>query len=246
MKNTALFLLTLCAILTGISKSYAQQADPNGLSFEFVENSISFTKADKALIEQTVTESEKSIRTLLPELPENIKVILEIMPRNIDQVGGTTGRAQKFDPYGEVFVYISSEYPGGVEAAVNASLTYTIHHEFHHLARGWTMEGNKFERGIDIAMVNEGMAVVFGEIYSQEILEGNSIPDEAEAWIAEVLELPKDANYNTWMNEHPDGRQGIGYRSGNYLIRKAMEKSGKNILEMSELQPEEVLVLAGY
>lgn len=246
MKNSTNFFLILYILITGISELHAQQPDQDGLVFEFVENSISFTEADKTLIEQTITESEKAIRTLLPELPINIKVILEIMPRNIDQVGGTTGRAQKYEPVAEVYVYISSLYPGGVSAAVDASLAYTIHHEFHHLARGWTMEGNKFDQGIDIAMVNEGLAVVFGEVYSQEIFEGNSIPEQAENWVTEVLSLPKDANYNTWMNLHPDGRQGIGYRSGNYLIRKAMNKSGKNILEMSKLQPEEILELAGY
>jgi uncharacterized protein YjaZ len=168
------------------------------------------------------------------------------MPRNIDAVGGTTGRAKKRIPDGEVYVYISSVYLGGIEAAVKASLSYTIHHEFHHLARGWTMEKNKYGPGIDIAMVNEGMAVVFGEVYSKQVFDGNAAPKEAEEWIKEILELPKDANYNSWMNQHPDGRLGIGYRSGNYLIRKVMKSSGKDIIELSKLSPEKILKLAGY
>tara|TARA_B110000503_G_C7134443_1_gene408220 strand:+ start:1652 stop:1798 length:147 start_codon:yes stop_codon:yes gene_type:complete len=48
------------------------------------------------------------------------------------------------------------------------------------------------------------------------------------------------------MGEHPDGRTYIGYRTGNYLIRKAMKLSGKNILELSDLMPNEIIKLTGY
>lgn len=247
MKKYTIVVAIILASITGLINDLdAQETYVQGLNIVYIENTIKFTKSERELIIGTIENSEKEIRRLLPALPNNIKINLEIMPRNIDGVGGTTGRAQKHNPDGEVFVYISNIYPGGVKAAVNASLAYTIHHEFHHLARGWTMVGNKFEQGIDIAMVNEGLAVVFGEVYTQEIFEGNSIPKDVAKWVDDVLALPKDANYNTWMNEHPDGRLGIGYRSGNFIIREAMKKSGKNILEMSKLQPEDILKLAGY
>ena len=48
------------------------------------------------------------------------------------------------------------------------------------------------------------------------------------------------------MFEHPDGRSAIGYRSGNFLVRKAMEKTGENIITLSKRTPEEILKLAGY
>ena len=48
------------------------------------------------------------------------------------------------------------------------------------------------------------------------------------------------------MGEHPDGITYIGYRTGNYLIHKTMEKSKINILELSELSPDEILKLEGY
>ncbi|MDN3643087.1 hypothetical protein QWY87_10265 [Lutimonas halocynthiae] len=46
--------------------------------------------------------------------------------------------------------------------------------------------------------------------------------------------------------EHPDGRTYIGYRTGNFLARQAMKKSGKSILELSNLMPKEIIKLAGY
>lgn len=234
------------SILFGLNNLNGQENNKRGLNITYVENSIEFTESEKELITKKIAQSEEEVRALLPDIPKDINVILEKMPQNIDGVGGTTGRAQKHSPNGEVYVYISSVYPGGVQAAVKTSLSYTIHHEFHHLARGWAMEDNKFGQGIDIAMINEGLAVVFGEVYTQEIFEGHSIPKDVENWVDEIFALPKDANYNTWMNQHPDGRMGIGYRSGKFVVRKAMKKSGKNILELSELQPKKILELAGY
>ncbi|MFT7553665.1 MAG: hypothetical protein ACI9BV_004003 [Rhodothermales bacterium] len=43
------------------------------------------------------------------------------------------------------------------------------------------------------------------------------------------------------MMEHPDGRTAIGYRVGRYVIHQAAAASGKNVLELSELSPEEIL-----
>lgn len=232
--------------MLGLNFINAQSSSITGLNIVFEESSFKFTEPEKDLITKTIVLSEKEIRILLPELPKNIKIFLEIMDRDLYAVGGSTGRAQKHEPDGEVYVYISNLYPNGIEGAVKASLAYTIHHEFHHLVRGWTMIGNKFGQGIDIAMVNEGLAVVFAENSTKQIFEGNSFPKEAVNWVDEILALPKNANYNDWMNQHPDGRMGVGYRSGNFVIRKAMKDSGKNILEMSKLDPQEILELAGY
>ncbi|MEO2051304.1 MAG: hypothetical protein ABGX00_06035 [Allomuricauda sp.] len=71
-------------------------------------------------------------------------------------------------------------------------------------------------------------------------------PEIAHQWMLEILDLPVTANYQHWMFEHPDGRMSIGYRTGNYLIRKAMDKSGKDILELSKETPSNILMLAGY
>lgn len=67
-----------------------------------------------------------------------------------------------------------------------------------------------------------------------------------DAWVKEIQALPKNANYGDWMFIHPDGRESIGYRAGNYLIKKAMKRSGKNILELSNLSVQRIYELAGY
>lgn len=218
----------------------------SNVTIEYNEDNFEFNTSEKKLIEEIIINAEIDIRKLMPSLPQKITVKLSIMDRNLDIVGGTTGRTQKHKPNGEVYVYLSNLHPGGVQGAINASLKYLIYHEFHHLARGWAMEDNEYGPGISTAMVNEGLAVVFAEDYTQTILEGHAFPDYVDSWVKEIMELPKDANYNSWMNMHPDGRLGVGYKSGHYVIREALKNSKKTILELSELTPEEILKFAGY
>ena len=142
---------------------------------------------------------------------------------------------------------ISNNYQGGVIDSVYEGIKSTIFHEFHHLSRGWAIQDNKFGPGISNAMVNEGLAVAFTEIYTGNIIDVNSYTEEADNWVKEILSLPLDASYAQWvMGEHPDGRTYIGYRTGNFLARQAMKNSGQSILELSSLMPNEIIKLAGY
>ena len=238
----------------GVYKTYYQSeldrlkrrdAKP-GLDILYEESQFKFTLEDKQLIDSIILNSEKEIRALLPKLTENIRLIVTIIDRNIDVVGGVTGRAETHAP-GELLIELSNVFPGGIKEAAKTALASTLFHEIHHIYRGWAIRDNKFGPGISNAMVNEGLAVAFSEIYTGEITDGNSYTDEADNWVKEILALPLDASYSQWvMGEHPDGRTYIGYRTGNYLIHKTMEKSNMNILELSELSPDEIIKLGGY
>ncbi len=212
----------------------------------FQEDSLKFTQSQKVFIREVINNSEKEVRALLPKLPDSIKVIVEAVDWNLDIVGGVTGRTETNNPP-LVLVQISHNYKGGVIDSVYQGVKSTIFHEFHHLSRGWAIQDNKFSYGIPNAMVNEGLAVAFTEIYTGNINEVNAYTDAADNWVKEILALPLDASYSDWvMGVHPDGRTYIGYRTGNFLIRKAMTKSRKTILELSELMPNEIIKLAGY
>ena len=240
-------LLTL-VFATGYSEELrAQSGDPrSGLDIIYEDDKFKFKEEEKQLIDSIIVQSEKEIRTLLPSLPNDIKVIVTIIDRNIDVVGGISGRADAHTP-GELLIEVSNEFPDGIAAAVKTSLSSALYHELHHISRGWTIRDNKFGAGIPIAAVNEGLAVVFSELYTGVIHEGNSYPKDVDKWAEEIMALPKDASYYQWvMGEHPDGRTSIGYRTGNYIIRQAIANSGKNILELSKLTPDEILNLAGY
>mgnify|MGYP001549830773 FL=1 len=243
LRSRALIIKVLCIISCNSTSKKSPLANVNVV---FQEDSLRFTEPQKAFIREVISNSEENVRNLLPKLPDSIKVIVEHVNWNLDIVGGVTGRTETNSPP-LVLLQISNNYYGGIIDSLKMGIKATIFHEFHHLSRGWAIQDNKFSYGIPNAMVNEGLAVSFTEIYTGNINEINAYTDEADNWVREILALPLDASYADWvMGEHPDGRTYIGYRTGNFLTRKAMTMSGKNILELSELMPDEIIKLAGY
>ena len=242
-RNLTLLLSLLCL---SACVSYSTKSSLGTEAIVFQEDAFDFTETQKDFILEVIINSEKEVRKLLPTLPDSITVIVEHVDWDLDAVGGVTGRAESNSPP-LIMVQISNTYREGVIDSIYSGLKATLFHELHHLSRGWAIQDNAFAPGIPNAMVNEGLAVVFAEIYTEIVFEANAYPEEADRWVQEILNLPLDASYSDWvMGEHPDGRTHIGYRTGNFLVRRAMTTSGKNILELSELKPEEIIKLAGY
>ena len=239
MKKLLVYLFSVVLIINTFGQ------ENTGQSNKETRSKISFTEAQKKLISNSIKESEINIRKLLPLLPKNITVFVQITNKEFKGSGGVSGRADRYAP-AEVFVELSRVYPGGVDEAIKAGLIPVIYHEFHHLFRHWTIKDNKYSTEIYIAAVNEGLAVVFSEIYTDVFLPWNEYSKDTEQWVNEIIALPKNSNYQNWMFQHPDGRIGIGYKTGNFIIRKALNKSDKNILELSKLSPKRILKLAGY
>ena len=243
LRSLILIIPVLCIICCN---SNAKKSPIANVDVVFQEDSLKFTESQKLFIHEVISNSEEEVRNLLPNLPDSIKVIVENVDWNLDIVKGVTGRTETNHPP-LVLIQISNNYQGGIIDSVYQGIKSTIFHEFHHLSRGWAIQDNKFGPGISNAMVNEGLAVAFTEIYTGNITDVNSYPEEAENWVKEILVLPLDASYAQWvMGEHPDGRTYIGYRTGNFLARRAMNISGKSILELSNLMPNEIIKLAGY
>ncbi len=247
MNSLRSLLLAIPLLIIGSCNSNKSKPNKPGLDVVFEENTIQFTQPLKQLINEEINHAEKKVRSLLSDLPNDIKVIVEIVDWDLNAVGGVTGRAETNAP-AVVAIQISNKFEGGISNAVDKGLQSTIFHEFHHLSRGWAIQDNKFEPGISTAMVNEGLAEVFAEEYTGAVFEENHVPKDADAdaWVKEILGLSKYADYQKWMFEHPDGRTSIGYRTGNFLIRQAMAKTGKNILKLSKLTPKEIIKLTGY
>ena len=243
LRSLILIIPVLCIISCNTN---SKKSSITNVDVVFQEDSLTFTESQKVFIREVISNTEEEVRNLLPNLPDSIKVIVGNVDWNLDIVNGVTGRTETNHPP-LVLVQISNNYQGGVIDSVYQGIKSTIFHEFHHLSRGWAIQDNKFSYGIPNAMVNEGLAVAFTEIYTGNINEVNAYTEEADHWVKEILDLPLDASYSDWvMGEHPDGRTYIGYRTGNFLVRRAMNNSGKSILELSNLMPNEIIKLAGY
>jgi len=213
---------------------------PN-LTVIFDSKNHRFTQQEISTIESIIKESTNEVRALLPQLTQAITAKIHTFDYPLDVVGGVHGRA---DTTNLVIFNLSTKSKGGLIGSAKAALKGSVYHELHHVAVGWTMIDNKYGNpaGIPIATVNEGLAGVFTETYTDQYFKALDYPDNAHEWIPEIMALPKDANYNDWISgAHPDGRMVIGYRLGRYIVHQALKKSDKDILELSKLHPNEIL-----
>jgi len=234
-------LLVLSTLLVAPICLAAQADTRTSLAVDFEETAgVAISASDQELVRETLTAAAESVRSLLPTLPQDIHVSVAIIDRDLSPVGGVAGRA---DAPGEVLIEMSATYPGGISAATRDGLRVAFYHELHHLVRGWTIAENKFGPGLPNAVVNEGLASVFAETFTQTYFDRFDYPADVHDWLTEILALPLDASYNTWMNEHPDGRIAVGYRVGRYVVHEAMRRSGSSVLQLSELSPEQILRL---
>ena len=180
--------LVFFGLLLGSAGISAQSVPISAVVVGFDEsNGYAVSAAEQALVRSMASDVARSVRTLFPTLTQTINVSVVIVDRDLNAVGGVAGRA---DAPGEVLIEISSRFPGGLSAAVEAGLSASLFHEFHHLVRGWTMTQNRFGPGIAIATVNEGLASVFAETYSGTTFDRFDYPDDASDWLDEILSLP--------------------------------------------------------
>ena len=239
-------LFSVVLLLLPATQLFANESTETrqGASFKFVDgDKLKFKQADKIKIKKITNSTIEKVKQPMPELSDSIQFNIFIIDRDLSMVNGTTGRADRTN---EIEISFSSSYEGGLDKAIDDGFAVTLFHELHHTVRGWTIYGNKFSQGIDIAIINEGLADVFAEIQAGHPHSSYSNDVDFDSWTKEILALPKNANYGEWMFAHPDGREAIGYRTGAYLIKKAMRSSGKSILELSEMSVKAIYEIAGY
>ncbi len=242
----SLKVLAASAAICAVPLASAQAEETDGAvltSFES-DGEFAFTAGQKARIAEVLEETRARVAQVFPQLASQVRItVLPVNRPALDALGGVTGRADRPD---ELIVEISQTYPDGIDGAVRDGLETTLVHELHHTVRGWTMNGNHFGHGMQIAVINEGLATVFAEETLGTVQESDLPPPDIEAWVEEVLALPIDANYGEWMFLHPDGREAIGYRTGRWVVRRAMERSGLGIVELTDFTPAAIWQLAGY
>ena len=246
MKLLILFFLTLTVFRANSNNKHGQEALGNSPEITYVESS-GIPNSTKTKIETVVSNTENKLRFFFPDIPTKIIYKVEFVDWDLTIVGGVTGMAITHNPMGEIHIKISKTYLDGIDIAVKQGLPSTLIHELHHLQRGWSIEQNEFPKGIAIAAVNEGLAVVFAELLTGESFDANVGPKDVDSWVHEIIELPADANYQHWVSgQHPDGRLAIGYKVGRHIVYKALNNSSLGIIQLNSLSPEEILKLAGY
>lgn len=247
MKTLLTYFLLLSTLLlsnASIAVDATKTKTTGSVTTVFNMESYQFSDAEIEVIHSIIVFTEQRVRQLMPTLDKTIEARINTSDRDLDIVGGVFGRAEA---PGVLSFYLGTKTRGGVVGSATTALTSAALHEMHHLARGWTMTENKFGNpaGIPVATVNEGLASVFADTYSNEYFDkAYGYPDNVSEWLPEVMALPIDANYGHWVGGfHPDGRFAIGYRLGRWVVHQAMDKSGKSVLELSEMTPQKILDL---
>lgn len=244
---TILVLITLGVLTT--SKIMANQSSSKGVGgpqFIYISNETAeFTAMHKKRIERKTLKVIARVKESFPTLSDEITFNFKMIDRDLTFVGGVSGRADRASSLEIIF---SDSYPGGVDKAIEDSLEVTLFHEIHHIVRGWLVLENKFGHGIDIATINEGLADAYSELEAGHPHATYSDSPDFDAWTKEILALPVAAHgqYGEWMFQHPDGRQAIGYRTGAWIVKKAMSASGKDIVELTQMSVNDIYDLAGY
>jgi len=122
-----------------------------------------------------------------------------------------------------------------------------IFHEAYHIAQNATPEAHKNMSALENG-VHEGSACVF------EIEYANSNPYYAEfdqgfvdKWLPAITALGPDwtNEYRRWkFYDKETDTNHILYRLGTYTVRRALEKSDKDIIDLANLSPKEIIELA--
>jgi len=94
--------------------------------------------------------------------------------------------------------------------------------------------------------VCEGLASAFERDAAGRRAPWAEYPPDVEAWVHELMALPRTARYAKWMFRHPDGRRWIGYRAGTHIADRAIKASGLSAAQLVNVTTAEILKLAGY
>jgi hypothetical protein len=188
-----------------------------------------------ASIERGLNKTAK----LLPALSRHLNIVVRPHFEGIIPEYGTGGRTWDTE-----FVEISFDktVPHGVERTLE-SLYQTVFHEGNHAAR-WNALKDYDGRFIE-AIVFEGLATVFERDHADyQPLYGQYEDDTTmRQWFAELSAADWDKRPELFFN-HPDGRRWIGYKTGTWLVDRAINHSGKTVVELCGLSADEIIALA--
>ncbi|NOU51484.1 DUF2268 domain-containing protein [Pseudoalteromonas sp. JBTF-M23] len=244
ISTITLALAAVTMLISSNSTANEKIQSKHGVTINFDSNTTqALTQQQKKTLTSTVFSITKHSKALLPQFPQQVTVNIALVDKDLDKVGGVSGIAQTPT---SINLDIAKMYTKGINEAIAKGVKNTLYHEYHHLARGWTIEENRFGPGIAIAAANEGLATVFAEQYSGIQDSWLHYPNSVSEWVREIINLPDNAPYDIWMmGKHPDGRENIGYKAGTYIVHQAIKNSGLSVLELSKLSPFEILDLSG-
>ena len=182
-------------------------------------------------------------RALLPAVPEGVRFDVDERAIVIPGwgVGGYALTGKR--------VLIGYEESIG-EELLRLRLRGVVFHECVHLAQGFTADEwlPAPIAALDYA-IYEGCATVFERDRAGDEPPWGSYLDEATmlAWAHELAELPPSDDLERWLFYDPaTGRQSMIYRTGAFIIDRALARSGESIESILDWTPEQIHTAAAW
>lgn len=191
----------------------------------------------KEKIQQEIERAWQSVSTLLPVSPYVNFIVRPhffwIIPEY--GVGAYAHDAESIE------IVFDKAVPHGVSKTLE-SIYQTVFHEVNHAARYNTTE---FDPSFMNYVVTEGLATAFErDTAKYEPLYGEYEDDDTmQLWLAELKAGDWDKKEELFF-DNPDGRRWIGYKTGTWLVDRALQKSGKSIVELTSMPCNQVVQLA--
>jgi hypothetical protein len=192
-----------------------------------------FSNAERDAIQTVAAAATLEARRYLPALPE--KIVLQVQAgKNVIPETGETGYAESPNI---VHWTVDPARPGGVTAVARTQLRTSLFEFFHHLVRAQTVKSNSLMDEV----VGDGMAIAFERDFAGASPPWGVYPDEVMAWVEELMALPATTDATRFRS---DPRRWIGFKTGTYLVDRAMRSSGQSSAQLVSRPTDEVLRLA--
>ena len=150
-------------------------------------------------------------------------------------VGGSTFDEEMLD------MTFDPKLPYGVDK-FKEYLRDSVFHEINHVVH------YAFQPKVGDIMfwvIAEGLAVVFAREVAGANQPWNDYGDDETmaGWLDE-LRSAVDPDSEKWYVDHPDGRKNIAYKTGTWIVDRAIQQSGRSILELTKMNYKEIISLA--
>ena len=202
------------------------------------------------LIKADLAKHTDAVRVLLPELPSHINIWLTdhyVIPET-----GCGGFA-----YAPDIITIGYDQTFADKSLQSQSLKGTVFHESYHLVQGHTAIDAKahYSSLLDSA-VYEGCATVFErEHANSNPLWGEYTQHSSEQlaqWRDGMAAIPYNGDHDTITDisdswaffDNTDNQRWKLYKTGVWIVDKALQNTGKTILDLRSLSAQQILDLA--
>jgi hypothetical protein len=192
-----------------------------------------FSKAERDAIQAVADATAVEVRHYLPTLPRDVVLKVQAGKKVLPE----TGETGYSTPPNTVYWTMDPDRKGGVTAITQTQLRGSLFEFFHHLVRDQTIKSTSLMDQV----VTDGMAIVFERDFAGASPPWGVYPDKVTDWVNELMALPPTTD---WDHFKSDPRRWIRFKTGTYLVDRAMHSSGQSSAQLVSRSTEDVIRMA--